>query len=75
MDKNALLATGVISARLVRGEVCLVLTARGVNTFAASTGDSGVALVGGEAGALMTVESEDTDEMDWWRAGRLERKP
>jgi hypothetical protein len=80
LDKKALLATGVISARLAGGSVCFVLTARGEKTFALRTGES-AALEGGEDGALVVAASDvtlETEETDWCRgtvAGRLERNP
>lgn len=76
-DKNALLATGVISARLAGATRCFALSARGVKLFAARTGEV-AAWVGGEDGGLVVEEATlETEEMDWWRwvAGRLERNP
>ena len=69
---------GVISARFASGIACFVLTWRGAKTFAARTGES-AALVGGEDGgltvAVSVLETEETDSLRVWAAGRLERNP
>lgn len=81
MERKALLATGVISARFGIGTVCFALSARGVKLFATRTGEP-AACEGGEDGALLVAASDEatleTEETDWWRvvvAGRLERNP
>jgi hypothetical protein len=63
--KKALLATGVMSARLAGGSADFAFSCRGVKVLGASTGDS-VAWTGGEDGTL-TVASDvlETDETDW----------
>jgi hypothetical protein len=79
LDKKALLATGVISARLATGSACFALSVRGVKLFAARTGEA-AAWVGGEDGALEASSGIVLVvlEMEAWRgraAGRLERNP
>jgi hypothetical protein len=82
LDKKALLATGVISAKLATiGRADFALSVRGVKLFAASTGEA-AAWAGGEDGALTVAASSGTVlvvlETEAWRgraAGRLERNP
>jgi hypothetical protein len=81
LERKALRATGVISARLAGEKVaCFELSARGVKAFAERTG-AAAALAGGEDGAPTEAVSETllvVLEMEAWRgreAGRLERNP
>jgi hypothetical protein len=60
LDKKALLATGVISAKLATiGRANFALSVRGVKLFAASTGEA-VAWDWGEDGALAVAASSGT---------------
>ena len=74
----------LISEEVLGGSACFALTARGAKIFGPRIGES-AALVVGEDGALIVLVSEggaatllvmlETEEMDWWRAGRLDRNP
>lgn len=78
------LSAALISEEEVGGSACFALTARGAKIFGPRTGES-TAFVAGEDGALIVLVSEggaatllvmlETEEIDWWRAGRLDRNP